>query len=112
MREVRRTWAQSRVIVARIRGIFDSVDALLVPVAPVSAVAHDRRLSSFNTAGSKALDLMAQCRAISSLTGLKPALAVPTIRTEGGRTVSVQVVGPPGADQLCCEIGQELVAAL
>ena len=107
--EVRRTWAQSRAIVARIRAIFSSVDALLVPVAPVSAVAHDGgvTLDGRWIAGP---DLMAQCRAIS-LTGL-PALAVPTARTTGGRTVSVQVVGPPGGDAQCCEIASELAAHL
>jgi amidase len=107
--EVRRTWAQSRAVVARIRAVFSTVDALLVPVAPVSAVAHDGGVEVDGQwiAGP---DLMAQCRAIS-LTGL-PSLAAPVVSTGGGRTVSVQIVGPPGGDLMCCEIATELAGHL
>ena len=54
--------------------------------------------------------LMAQCRAIS-LTGL-PSLAMPTMATGGGRTTRVQVVGPPGGDELCCSVAAEIAAEL
>jgi amidase len=106
---VRRTWARSRTVVARIRAIFATVDALLVPVAPVSAVAHDGGVE-LDGRWIEGPDLMAQCRAIS-LTGL-PALAMPMTKTANGRTVSVQLVGPPGGDWLCCEIAAELGAPL
>jgi amidase len=105
--EVRHTWAQSRAVVARIRALFSRVDALLVPVAPVSAVAHDGGVD-LGGRWIEGPDLMAQCRAVS-LTGL-PALAVPIVSTGAGRGVSVQVVGPPGGDWTCCEIADELTA--
>jgi Asp-tRNA(Asn)/Glu-tRNA(Gln) amidotransferase A subunit family amidase len=53
---------------------------------------------------------MAQCRAIS-LTGF-PSLAMPAMATNGGRTTGVQIVGPPGADELCCTIAAEIAAEL
>jgi len=103
--EVRRTWAHSRAVVTRIRALLADVDALVVPVAAVSAVAHDGGVEVDGRwiAGA---DLMAQCRAIS-LTGL-PAMAVPIMETTAGRTVSVQVVGPAGGDWVCCDIAAEL----
>ncbi|SOD72595.1 amidase [Jatrophihabitans sp. GAS493] len=107
--EVRANWAYSREIVARIRGIFGDVDALLVPVAGVSAVAHDGGVE-IDGRWIEGPDLMAQCRAIS-LTGL-PSLTVPTMPTSGGRSVAVQLVGPPGGDQQCCDIATELTAQI
>jgi amidase len=89
--------------------LLTEVDALLVPVAAVSAVAHGEGVEvDGHLVGGPAL--MAQCRAIS-LTGL-PSLAVPVMSTDGGRTVSVQVVGAAGDDALCCEIAAELGAGI
>jgi amidase len=103
--EVREAWRYSRSIIARVAALLSGVDALLLPVAAVSAVAHG---------GSASVDgqlvqgpgLMAQCRAVS-LTGF-PALAVPTMATDGGRFCGVQVVGPPGGDWRCCSVAAEL----
>jgi amidase len=55
-------------------------------------------------------DLVAQCRAIS-LTGL-PSLAIPVTPTASGRSVSAQLVGPPGGDRQCCVIAAELGACV
>jgi amidase len=103
--EVRETWARSRALVARVRAVFSQVDAMLLPVAAVSAVAHEGGVD----VGGRWIEgpaLMAQCRAIS-LTGL-PSLAAPVLDIEPGRGVSVQVVGPPGGDWLCCEVAASL----
>lgn len=107
--DVRDAWRYSREIVARVTAVLADADALLVPVAPVSAVAHGAGV----TVGGQFIQgpgLMAQCRAIS-LTGL-PALAIPTMPTSGGRTAGVQVVGPAGGDELCCAVAAEIAAEL
>jgi amidase len=107
--EVREAWRYSREIVARVSAVFAGADALLVPVAPVSAVAHGggAEVGGHYVTGPA---LMAQCRAIS-LTGL-PALAMPALGVGSGRTAGVQVVGPAGGDQQCCAIAAELAAEL
>jgi amidase len=107
--EVRQAWRYSREIVARVSAVLADADALLVPVAPVSAVAHGGGVE-VDGQYIKGPALMAQCRAIS-LTGL-PALAMPAMATGGGRTAGVQVVGPAGGDQRCCAIAAELAAEL
>jgi amidase len=106
---VRETWRYSREIIARVGAVMAGVDALILPVAPVSAVAAGTgvEIDGQLIAGPA---LMAQCRAIS-LTGL-PSLAMPTMATSGGRTTGVQVVGPAGGDELCCAVAAELAAAL
>jgi amidase len=107
--EVREAWRRSREIVSRTAALLAQVDAILLPVAPVSAVAHGEgvEVDGQVIAGPA---LMAQCRAIS-LTGL-PSLAIPTMPTDGGRTAGVQIVGPAGADLQCCTIAAELAAQL
>ena len=106
---VREAWRYSREIVARVAAVLAGVDALLVPVAPVSAVAHGAG-AAVDGQFIQGPALMAQCRAIS-LTGL-PALAMPTMAAGGGRTTGVQVVGPPGGDELCCSVAAEIAAEL
>jgi amidase len=106
---VREAWRYSREIVARVAAVLTDADALLVPVAPVSAVAHGAGVE-VDGQFIQGPALMAQCRAIS-LTGL-PALAMPTMATSGGRTTGVQVVGPPGGDELCCSVAAEIAAEL
>ena len=107
--EVRDAWRRSRAVVARVTALLTEVDALILPVAPVSAVAHGEGIEVEGqwVAGP---DLMAQCRAIS-LTGL-PSLALPVMGTDAGRSVSVQIVGPAGSDARCCELATELAAHL
>jgi amidase len=106
---VREAWRYSREIVARVSAVMADVDALILPVAPVSAVAHGAGVDIEGQfiAGPA---LMAQCRAIS-LTGL-PSLAMPAMATDGGRTTGVQIVGPPGGDELCCAIAAQIAAEL
>jgi amidase len=106
---VREAWRYSREIVARVAALLASVDALLLPVAPVSAVAHGGEVSVDGQL-VRGPGLMAQCRAIS-LTGF-PALAMPTMATDGGRTCAVQVVGPAGGDARCCSVAADLAAEL
>ncbi len=89
---VREAWRYSREIVARVAAVLADADALVLPVAPVSAVAHGEG-AEVDGQLIQGPALMAQCRAIS-LTGL-PALAMPTMATDGGRTTGVQIVGPP-----------------
>jgi Asp-tRNA(Asn)/Glu-tRNA(Gln) amidotransferase A subunit family amidase len=107
--EVREAWRYSREITARVSAVLAGVDALLVPVAAVSAVAHGggAEIGGRFITGP---DLMAQCRAVS-LTGL-PSLAMPAMATDGGRTGGVQVVGPPGGDAQCCAVAAEIAAQL
>jgi amidase len=106
---VREAWRYSREIIARVSAVLAGVDALLVPVAAVSAVAHGggAEIGGRFIAGP---DLMAQCRAVS-LTGL-PSLAMPVMATDGGRSTGVQVVGPPGGDAQCCAVAAEIAAQL
>jgi amidase len=106
---VRETWRYSREIIARVSAVIAGVDALVVPVAAVSAVAHGAgvEIDGQFIAGPA---LMAQCRAIS-LTGL-PSLAMPAMGTDGGRTTGVQIVGPAGGDELCCAVAAEIAAEL
>jgi amidase len=111
---VREAWRYSREIVARVTAVLSGADALLVPVAPVSAVAHGAG-AEVDGQLIQGPALMAQCRAIS-LTGL-PSLAMPTMTVSGttgggGRTTGVQVVGPPGGDGLCCSVAAEITAEL
>lgn len=107
--EVREAWRYSREIVARVCAVLAGADALLLPVAAVSAVPHGGgvQLDGRYVTGPA---LMAQCRAIS-LTGL-PSLAMPVMATDGGRTCGVQVVGPPGGDDQCCAVAADLAAQL
>jgi amidase len=104
--DARRTQA---AVVARMTALFRSADALVLPVAAVGGTGG----SDTVRVGGRWLDpaaLMAHCRAVS-VTGL-PALSLPAVVGDDGRPVSVQIVGPSGADDRCCALGGALAAVL
>lgn len=112
---VRDCWVEARRVVRRIRAVFDEADALLVPVAPVRALGHGAGATLSGRVLQSPADLMCLCRAIS-LTGC-PALSVPLGAKDlenGGRHSysSVQIVGPPGSELVCCEIARAIDAPL
>jgi amidase len=96
--------ARAATVVDRVVALLTTVDALLLPVAPVAATGPD---GGARVAGRwlDDVELMAHCRAVS-LTGL-PALSMP-VGTGPNGPVSVQVVGAPGGDWTCCELAGEL----
>jgi amidase len=89
---------------------FVGVDALLMPVAMVSAIAHDHsepfpdRVIEVNGAERPYTDLMAWV-ALATLTHL-PATVVPVGRTASGLPVGIQIVGPYLEDSTTLAVGR------
>jgi amidase len=105
--EARDLRARAIAIARRVRLALRDADALLLPLAASPAIGFG---DAVEIAGARrdSVDLMAHCRAIS-LTGL-PALSVPFGRSAEGRTISVQIVGPPGADDAICQVAERLLS--
>jgi amidase len=89
---------------------FVGVDALLMPVAMVPAIAHDHsepfpdRVIAVNGAVRPYTDLMAWV-ALATLTHL-PATVVPVGHTASGLPVGVQIVGPYLEDRTTLAVGR------
>jgi amidase len=89
---------------------FVDVDALLMPVAMVPAIAHDHsepfpeRVIAVNGGVRPYTDLMAWV-ALATLTHL-PATVVPVGRTASGLPVGIQIVGPYLEDRTTLAVGR------
>jgi amidase len=91
---------------------FVGVDALLMPVAMVPAIAHDHsepfpdRVIAVNGAVRPYTDLMAWV-ALATLTHL-PATVVPVGHTASGLPVGIQIVGPYLEDHTTLAVGRQV----
>jgi amidase len=104
-RSVAKLWAARAEVVDRVQSLLRLADAVVLPVAPVGPQPFGVR----PVVGGRHLDaneLMAYCRAVS-VTGL-PVLSVPFDQLAGGQSRSVQIVGPPGGEERCCEVAEIL----
>lgn len=105
---VRDAWARARRAVAKLSQMFESIDAIVLPVAPVRAVAFEGSALVDGHELSSPPELMAHCRAVS-LTGL-PALSVPVMDDSGQSSIaSVQLVGPAVGDWRLCALAEEVL---
>lgn len=96
-------WAVARAATRRVVRLLGEVDALVVPLAPSGPALAGQPVRIDGRPLSDA-ESMAHCRAVS-LTGL-PALSVPVMGQ--GRTVSVQIVGPPWGELQCCQVASAI----
>ncbi len=92
--------------------VFDKVDVIIAPIAPVAAFPHDHRSFERRTLrasdGSK-LPYTAMLRWIALATALGlPATAMPAGRASEGLPVGVQIIGPRGADSRTLSIAEAL----
>lgn len=102
---VSRAWGRRELVAARVAAIFDHVDVLVLPVAPTGPIPFGGT-TVLNGRSLDANALMSYCRAVS-LTGL-PALSVPFDDAPPGTGVSIQIVGPHGSEERCCEVAEHL----
>ncbi|MBW8816122.1 MAG: amidase [Caulobacterales bacterium] len=111
-----REWAAADAVRARLRheiaGLFDSWHAILAPIAPVPAFAHDHRPFTRRTlklSDGTTIPYAAMLTWISVATALHlPATAVPAGRTAGGLPVGAQLIGPLGGDARTLAIAQAI----
>lgn len=95
---------------------FVGVDALLMPVAMVPAIAHDHsepfpeRMIQVDGADRPYTDLMAWV-ALATLTHL-PATVVPVGHTRSGLPVGIQIVGPYLEDRTALAVGRMITELL
>jgi amidase len=106
--EVAKAWSTREDVAAGVRALLDDVDVLIVPVAAYPPLAYGA--AALGGAGLDPGEVMRHCRAVS-LTGL-PALSVPFDDAPAGQGVSIQIVGPDGGEELCCEVAIELGRAI
>ncbi|MEP7020617.1 MAG: amidase family protein [Pseudonocardiales bacterium] len=94
---------------------FTRVDAFLCPVNFTAAIEHDDRPFDERTVhtvdGERRYDEQPFWTAQPAVAGL-PALAAPAGRTSAGLPVGVQIVGPPGGDELIIDIAELLAGVL
>jgi amidase len=96
--------------------LFEAVDVVLAPIAPVPAFPHDTD-TPFDR---RVIDVDGEPRPYSSMLvwpglatlPLLPATAVPVGRTDAGLPVGLQVVGPPWGDRTCIAVAGHLEGIL
>jgi amidase len=101
-------WARREEICGRVRQLLGEVDAIVLPVAPTGPVPFAAR-PLVDGQRLDANQLMSYCRAVS-LTGL-PALSIPFDLPATGHGVSLQIVGPDGGEERCCQLAAQLGGA-
>ena len=96
-----RAWAAALSSRAVALKVFESVDVVVLPVAPGPACDHDGVLD-VGGARLAAWQLMGQCRAVSMLGA--PAVSVPVAMSSDGMPLSVQVVARPSHDRIALAV--------
>ena len=94
------------------RALFDRYDAIIAPVAPVTAFPHDHRplkhrTLSFSSGGKAPYLSMLNWIAMATALGL-PATAIPAGQAADGLPVGVQVIGPRGGDGRTLAVAQAI----
>ncbi|MFI4974230.1 MAG: amidase family protein [Caulobacterales bacterium] len=113
-------WAHANETRARLahqmRGVFERLDTIIAPIAPVTAFVHDHRPFAQRTLhgsdGAK-LPYLAMIRwiALATACGL-PATAIPAGQAASGLPVGVQLIGPRGSDSRMIAIAEAIEARL
>jgi amidase len=111
-----REWMEADAVRCRLRheiaGLFDRYDAILAPISPVAAFAHDHRPFQSRTlklSGGEAVPYNSMLNWIGLATALGlPATAVPAGHTPGGLPVGAQLIGAQGADGRNLAIAQAI----
>ena len=99
-------------LVQQVRSVFRNVSAVIAPIAPVTAFAHDHRgMGARSLAGSDGakypyLSMMTWI-ALASACGL-PATAIPIGLASDGLPVGVQIIGPRGGDGRTLAVAQAI----
>lgn len=107
---------QRAALRARWRQFFGSYDALLVPVSPVAAIAHDAspdlaaRRVSVNGHPRPYWDQIGWTSLATA--GALPAASVPAGRTSTGLPVGIQIIGPHLEDRTVCDLARHLSGLL
>jgi amidase len=101
-----REWMAADAVRCRLRhevsALFDTYDAVLAPISPVPAFAHDHRPFQSRTLGLSTgetvpYNSMLNWIALATALGL-PATTMPAGLTPAGLPVGVQLIGPAGGD--------------
>lgn len=111
-----REWLEADAVRARMRHemaeAFGRWDAILAPIAPVAAFAHDRRpfqRRRLRTSDGQAIPYTRMLGWIATATALHlPATAVPAGRTASGLPVGAQLIGAHAADSRNLAIAQAI----
>lgn len=107
-------------IVAAVENLFDHESRIIAAFAPYDAVLTPTTALPPRPVGWFPSDpeenFVAQCRyapdtSFVNVAGL-PAISVPTVRIDGGLSMSVQLIGKPGGESILLQLGAELEGAL
>jgi aspartyl-tRNA(Asn)/glutamyl-tRNA(Gln) amidotransferase subunit A len=89
---------------------FTSVDALVTPATPTPAPRIAPPVDPLFDGGDEVwLERIARNFLIANVTGI-PALVVP-VTSHDGLPIGVQILAPPGSDQVCLQVGRALESA-
>jgi amidase len=111
-----REWMEADGVRCRLRHeiepLFDRYDAILAPITPVAAFAHDHgsfqsRSLTFSTGETVPYNAMLNWIALATALGL-PATAIPIGRTPAGLPVGAQLVGPIRGDARMLGLAQAI----
>ena len=97
---------------ARMRAVFERYDAIIAPIAPVTAFPHDhrpfaRRTLTASDGGKIPYLAMLNWIALATALGL-PATAIPAGQAADGLPVGVQIIGPRGGDGRTLAVAQAI----
>ncbi len=113
-------WAAANETRARltqqIRGVFERLDVIVAPIAPVTAFPHDHRQFAqrrLTTSDGARIPYLAMIRwiALATACGL-PATAIPAGQAASGLPVGVQLIGPRGSDSRMIAIAEAIETRL
>ena len=99
----------------QIKTLFDRLDVLIAPAAPVAAFPHDhrpfnRRVLTLSDGRKAPYTAMLNWIALASACGL-PATTIPIGATAEGLPVGLQIIGPAGGDTKTLAVAQAFEAA-
>jgi amidase len=111
-----REWMAADAVRNRLRheigDVFGRFDAILAPIAPVTAFAHDHRpfgKRSLKTSDGQTMPYASMLNWISLATALHlPATAIPAGLTTEGLPVGAQLIGPRGGDAKTLGLAQAI----
>jgi len=115
-----REWMAADAVRARLRheigGLFDRFDAILAPIAPVTAFPHDHRpfgRRRLTLSDGRSIPYPSMLNWISLATALHlPATAIPAGPAVSGMPVGVQLIGPLNGDARTLAIAQAIEEAI